>query len=266
MFDLTVKYIGRGKYNSNPIIFQEKIGTYGNYGEDAFFIKDLYDTCFFGVFDGVSGVSNSGIDPAEFPFEFAKDMTYKLDKSLNIPEEIFITKNTITEKNFYGSSTINICSFDKNLGILKNYNLGDSYCVVLRQNENKEYKMIMESFIQQHEFNYPYQLSNLPHGLIHLPNSIKKFEIQLEKNDIIISSTDGLWDNLFLQEIIDLLNKSDNLDKLMIDVINKINYLFDNIDNFERIGPFALNCIKNDNPYRKHSKKDDVTILIAKVD
>jgi serine/threonine protein phosphatase PrpC len=79
MFNLTVKYIGKGKYNSNPI-FQEKIGTYGNYGEDAFFIKDLHDISFFGVFDGVSGVSNSGIDPAEFPFEFAKEMTYKLDK------------------------------------------------------------------------------------------------------------------------------------------------------------------------------------------
>jgi serine/threonine protein phosphatase PrpC len=266
MFNLTVKYIGKGKSDFIPIIFKEKLGTYGNFGEDAIFIKHLKDISFFGVFDGVSGVSNNGIDPAEFPFEFSKEMILKLNENSNIPEEIFAIKNILTEKSFIGSSTLNISSFNKNTGVFKNFNLGDSYSVILRKDKNNKYEKIIDSIIQQHSFNHPYQLSNLQHSVIHFPNSIQKFEIQLEKNDLIISSTDGLWDNLFLEEIIDILNKSDNLDKFVNDAMNKINYLFDNIDNFERIGPFALNCIKNNNPYRKHSKIDDVSILIAKVD
>jgi len=111
--------------------------------------------------------------------------------------------------------------------MLHSFCLGDSSFLVLRPRENnKALYSVYRSTEQQHSFNCPYQLSNLPksnkfqelieQGLGRLINLLSRTNhtlndsvldaqtemIPLKVGDIIIAGTDGLFDNLYEEDII----------------------------------------------------------------
>lgn len=64
-----------------------------------------------------------------------------------------------------GSSTICLCTLEGNH--LKVANLGDSGMILLRYNHEEEgSKVISCTQEQQHEFNAPFQLANIPQDLL----------------------------------------------------------------------------------------------------
>ena len=53
---------------------------------------------------------------------------------------------------------------------------------------------------QQHDFNFPFQLSS-GDGMSDPPEAASTFSVPMVENDIIIAGTDGLFDNVFTDEI-----------------------------------------------------------------
>ena len=53
---------------------------------------------------------------------------------------------------------------------------------------------------QQHDFNFPFQLSS-GEGMSDPPEASSTFSVPVVENDIIVTGTDGLFDNIFTDEI-----------------------------------------------------------------
>lgn len=126
----------------------------------------------------------------------------------------------------YGSSTLLMCIFNDSM--LYSYCLGDSAFIVLRPRENspKNLYSVYRSLEQQHSFNCPFQLANLPKpqsypkllekGYSRLISLLSKTNhtmndsaldaqtemIPLKTGDIIVAGTDGLFDNIYEEDII----------------------------------------------------------------
>ncbi|CAI2385446.1 unnamed protein product [Moneuplotes crassus] len=110
-----------------------------------------------------------------------------------------------------GSSTACVCALNTTSGEMEVSNIGDSGFLVIRKN------IIYQSEEQQHSFNAPYQLTRMPLGFARKhkifgyysdkPKDSKNYTCRLQKGDIVILATDGLFDNLYSKDIIRIVNK-----------------------------------------------------------
>jgi len=94
--------------------------------------------------------------------------------------------------NIIGSSTACIIAIDGNK--LTASNLGDSGIRNIRNG-----KVILASESQQHRFNMPFQLGTDSDDT---PDSAEPLECTLQDGDIIVLGTDGLFDNMYDEDII----------------------------------------------------------------
>ncbi|ORY62179.1 phosphatase 2C-like domain-containing protein [Pseudomassariella vexata] len=194
-------------------------------GQDAFFIARMGDSnaIAFGVADGVGGWEESGVDPADFSHGFCDYMAagayeYKPDGS-GPP----LTARSLMQKGYddvcndrsipAGGSTacVAIASEDGTLDVA---NLGDSGFVQLRLNAVHSY-----SEPQTHAFNTPYQLSVIPASMLARaaafggaqlcdhPKDADVTKHTLKHGDILVVASDGLWDNLFNQDILRIASR-----------------------------------------------------------
>ena len=85
---------------------------------------------------------------------------------------------------------------------MKSCNLGDSGFMLLRPN-GSELTKVYRSETQQYYFDCPFQTGN--HS--RTPPSAEAFETthEVNPNDIVVLGTDGLWDNLFDEDVISLI-------------------------------------------------------------
>lgn len=79
-------------------------------------------------------------------------------------------------------------------------NLGDCGISVIRHNS-----YVFRSEEQQHAFNFPYQLGTRSRDQ---PRHANAFNVKLEKGDIIVMASDGLFDNVFDMDILGLVNST----------------------------------------------------------
>ncbi|KAI9307075.1 phosphatase 2C-like domain-containing protein [Cunninghamella echinulata] len=178
-------------------------------GEDAFFRRS--DA--IGVADGVGGWSgNQAADPALFSRQLMHYAYMELERFDNRDDPCFndydnVDPVYILQKSYeesmslaekegiFGSCTacLAILRHDE----LRIANIGDCGISVIRHND-----YIFRSEEQQHSFNFPYQLGT---GSPDRPKDAQAFNIKVEKNDIIIMGSDGLYDNLFDKEILSII-------------------------------------------------------------
>ncbi|KAI0852501.1 protein serine/threonine phosphatase 2C [Daldinia vernicosa] len=194
-------------------------------GQDAFFISRVGDTnaVAFGIADGVGGWEDSGVDPADFSHSFCDYMAsaayeHRLDTAGSS-----LTARSLMQKGYddvcqdgsiyAGGSTasIGIASED---GKLEVANLGDSGFVHLRLNAVHSY-----SEPQTHAFNTPYQLSIVPASMLaraaafggaqlcDYPKDADVTQHTLKHGDILVFASDGVWDNLFNQDILRIASR-----------------------------------------------------------
>ncbi|XP_042482317.1 probable protein phosphatase 2C 80 [Macadamia integrifolia] len=78
--------------------------------------------------------------------------------------------------------------------------VGDSGFIVIRGEE-----IIFSSPSQQRRFNYPFQLGKHSHS--DNPSVACESKVEVEEGVIIVAGTDGLFDNLFQEEIINIVNQ-----------------------------------------------------------
>ncbi|KAJ1350639.1 hypothetical protein KIN20_006472 [Parelaphostrongylus tenuis] len=170
----------------------------GMYGDDACFISRFKNTFVVGVADGVGGWRKYGIDPSEFSRKLMRECEKRVASGDFDPRK----PETLLEKAFkataeaprpVGSSTA--CVLVVHQEMLYSANLGDSGFMVVRNG-----RVIIKSEEQVHYFNAPFQLTLPPEGyrgfIGDTPDLADKSEIRVQKGDIIVLATDGLWDNL----------------------------------------------------------------------
>lgn len=194
-------------------------------GQDAFFIARVGDTSSvaLGVADGVGGWEESGVDPADFSHSFCDYMALAAyDHTLDDARPP-LTARTLMQDGYdqvcddksipAGGSTacVTILSED---GVMDVANLGDSGFVQLRLNAVHH-----ASEAQTHAFNTPYQLSVIPASMLaraaafggaqlcDYPKDADVTTHQLKHGDVLVFATDGVWDNLFNQDILRIASR-----------------------------------------------------------
>ncbi|KAG7620729.1 PPM-type phosphatase domain [Arabidopsis suecica] len=160
-------------------------------GEDAHFI--CAEEQALGVADGVGGWAELGIDAGYYSRELMSNSVNAIQdepKGSIDPARVLEKAHTCTKSQ--GSSTACIIALT-NQG-LHAINLGDSGFMVVCEGHT-----VFRSPVQQHDFNFTYQLESGRNG--DLPSSGQVFTVAVAPGDVIIAGTDGLFDNLYNNEI-----------------------------------------------------------------
>jgi len=219
-------------------------------GEDACFVSS--DGKVLAVADGVGGWADVGVDPALYSkglMKGVKELTEKPSYSKN-PVDIMQAGFFATD-GIKGSSTCCVCVLDN--GILRSANLGDSGFVVIRDKE-----ILYRSKEQQYSFNFPYQLGELGGTQ---PQESDQRELELKEGDLVIVGTDGLFDNVFDSQLLEIANKGTNV----TDISSKLAKKAQEVGLSDTAtSPFSKSAIKTGHSFRG-GKLDDVTIIVAKV-
>jgi len=185
------------------------------------------DSCFVsphavGVADGVGGMAayaHYGVDSALFAAEImdiaAKKLTAHHDSSCSNckpPHDHAMEAMEFAESSVqsFGAATMVVGFVECNtLGVA---NLGDSGFMLLRR-ERRRLEIVAQSSEQHHRWNCPYQLTRLPPSLAEkFPGFAKDttadcetYNISLHAGDLLIFYSDGLRDNLHLDEILHIV-------------------------------------------------------------
>jgi protein phosphatase PTC7 len=152
-----------------------------------------------------------------------------------------------------GSCTICVVTLDPDIGILNSAYLGDSIFSVYRN-----YREILQTHEQQHQFNKPYQVGTEGDN----PASALKHHMQLSEGDVIVLGSDGLWDNLSKDQIEGIVRNALTLDFIAEEVALR-SYRYSlmgdyNSPFYEKAKKLGINCPKT-------GKSDDITVVAATV-
>ncbi|KAH0458686.1 hypothetical protein IEQ34_011500 [Dendrobium chrysotoxum] len=160
-------------------------------GEDAHFICD--DEQAIGVADGVGGWADVGVNAGQYARELMVNSVSAIqDEPQGLIDPARVLEKAYLNTKAKGSSTACIVALTER-GIHA-VNLGDSGFIIVRDGST-----ILRSPVQQHDFNFTYQLES-GNGC-DLPSSAQVFTLAVEAGDVIVVGTDGLFDNLYSNEI-----------------------------------------------------------------
>lgn len=165
-------------------------------GEDAYFVACKN---WFGVADGVGQWSFEGINAGLYARELMENCEKivsewgKLESTT--PDQV-LAKSAAAARS-PGSSTVLVGYFDGQ--VLHVANIGDSGFIVIRNGT-----VYRRSTPMVYGFNFPLQIGrgDDPTKLI------QSYAIDLDEGDVIVTATDGLFDNLYEQEVAAIVNKS----------------------------------------------------------
>jgi protein phosphatase PTC7 len=176
-------------------------------GEDAHFVAA--DEGIFGVFDGVGGWASHGVDAGAFSRDLAARCSSQLlsgrSASLDLAGGLAAG---LAEVSCLGSCTACLLRIDRRDGALTALNLGDSGFRIFRPAASSAKRPCMQveaaSQPQQHYFNCPLQLGG---GSADAPSDGDAYSAAVQPGDLVLLATDGLFDNLFDDEIASLVDE-----------------------------------------------------------
>ncbi|XP_062094002.1 probable protein phosphatase 2C 55 [Humulus lupulus] len=218
-------------------------------GEDAHFVCE--DKQIIGVADGIGGWAKRGIDAGEYARQLMnRCINAIVDNDITHPRQILEEAFMANAKaNIQGSSTA--CILRLNNGVLHAVNVGDSGFMLFRNN-----KFIYRSPTQQWRFNAPYQLGNSRDT----PECAVEVKIAVIPGDIIILGTDGLFDNMFVSDIEEVLRTPPNLSDAFWLAEYSRHYSLKK----DRKSPFSEAATKAGQPCTG-GKFDDITVIVARI-
>jgi len=156
-------------------------------GEDACYCDDELLV----VLDGVGGWNEVGVDPGLFSKQLVA-LIQEQDRRQDLKSVLVEAVKQTTVK---GSSTAVLARLDD--GVLKTCNLGDSGYAVFGVKGGKQVQLKFRSKEQQYEFDFPFQCGTN----CDLPYEAQDNEHVLEPNDLIVLGSDGLFDNLYDEDV-----------------------------------------------------------------
>ncbi|KAL9241757.1 hypothetical protein vseg_015826 [Gypsophila vaccaria] len=159
-------------------------------GEDAHFICE--EKHVIGVADGVGGWADVGVDAGFYARLLMSNSVAAIKESKGSVDPAKVLEVAHANTKVIGSSTACIVALtDKGIHAI---NLGDSAFIVIREGST-----VFRSPVQQYGFNFPYQLANGNGG--DLPSSGQVFTFPVASGDVLVAGTDGLFDNMYDNEI-----------------------------------------------------------------
>ncbi|KAI7862737.1 phosphatase 2C-like domain-containing protein [Spinellus fusiger] len=269
---------------------EETLYLSAQYGDDAYFRRN--DA--LGVADGVGGwKTRSGANPALYSLKLMHYAQYEIGRiksTLQQPggyeKDIESSLIPVDILNTAYQHTTQDARLEDELRVA---NIGDCGVSVIRKDS-----IIFRSEEQQHSFNFPYQLGT---ASCDTPLDSQKFSLKVEEGDIIILGSDGLFDNLYDEEILEEVNKcmgrpihSDSEDDELEEVcVESIKDAFLECSTPNKPDPQAISDAlafrakgvseDRDNPsspfqlramdegmYYQGGKPDDITVVVAVVD
>lgn len=169
------------------------------------------------------------------------------------------TKTILTRQQETGSSTIILAALNENDNSLEVLNIGDSSIWVIRDGE-----VIFTVNHAAKSENCPRQIGT---NSTQLPSAIvSPYAIPVEEGDLILMCSDGVSDNLWINEITEILkskyNPAEGIGSLQEAADNIVHEATDrSFDNFA-VCPYQLNA----SPYSSGGgKTDDISVLLAEV-
>jgi len=223
-------------------------------GEDAFFIGTYDGNLALGVADGVGGWGHQGIDPSLVSKGLMLGAKHAVEKLGQLDPVEIMEYGRKQVQHITGSSTALVIVLTHGLTKLAAANLGDSGFMVIRDNE-----VFYRSEEMQHFFNFPYQLGT---GHTTTAYDSQVISLDLQAGDVIVAGTDALFDNLFDEEIVDIVkNGSPNEN-----VANTLAMAVFNRGYTSHPSPFMkvahrLGLIDTD----RGGKPDDITVLVTRI-
>jgi protein phosphatase PTC7 len=264
-------------------------------GEDAYAEGAL----FAGVADGVGGwaasdpTSDSGLFSRSILHyaisDFTKNSLCSTSKKKSLLEDrvcksqvdlvAFIDHAHRKTEHIKGSTTVALTLLQDN--ILHCANLGDSGILILRpekepNSDRIQLKTVLRSEEQQHRFNMPFQISYYDKATKYRGDVASKADlwtVEVQEKDIIIAATDGVLDNLFDRDMIQIVQDA-GLDQIQSNEeiqskasvaalkIGELSHRYGE-DN-QRDGPFAAHAKKFGYRY-SGGKPDDIAVVVAVV-
>lgn len=200
----------------------------------------LRNVTYFGVADGVGSWREYNVDPREFSHRLMQECENILLEACHstpdqggskfrrviAPGEILTQAyERVKAENVIGSCTACVALFDNVRHQLHFSNLGDSGIIVLRHIDSEvagslkrdrvtpraertsDLRIAFVSQQQLFSFNHPYQIGWTGEDMGNEPNSFKSprnsctTSIHLRRGDIIVMATDGLFDNVDIDDI-----------------------------------------------------------------
>lgn len=216
-------------------------------GEDSYFIST--DGSVIGIFDGVGGWADSGIDPRDYSYILSEGCSQGVEESLLTDPLSILNYGYKKSLSIMGSSTACILSIKGSS--LDALNVGDSGFRIVRDN-----RVVYGSKEQQHSFNLPYQLGPSSNDK---PEHGDAYKYTLKEGDIVIVGTDGLFDNLYDETIISLLNKKSTAQE-MAQALSREAYMISKSHSANT--PFSR-CAQKAGFYFQGGKEDDISVIVA---
>ncbi|XP_068616769.1 protein phosphatase PTC7 homolog isoform X1 [Brachionichthys hirsutus] len=242
------------------------------YGDDACFTATHRSADVLGVADGVGGWRDYGVDPSQFSGTLMKTCERLVKEGRFVPSSPVgiltasyceLLQNKVP---LQGSSTACIVVLDRRGHRLHAANLGDSGFLLVRGGE-----VVHRSDEQQHYFNTPFQLTIAPPGaegavLSDSPDAADSSSFDVQLGDIILTATDGLFDNMpdsmILQELQKLQNS--NYESIQRTARSIAEQAHDLAYDPDYMSPFAQFACDNGLSVRG-GKPDDITVLLSVV-
>ncbi|EQC40958.1 hypothetical protein SDRG_02021 [Saprolegnia diclina VS20] len=224
-------------------------------GEDAAFVSPTA----VGVADGVGGWATKGIDSGAY-----SRALMKVCEATPVSNPVARLNAAYEAASVPGSSTACVVSLQGDE--ITAANLGDSGFLHCRQEDNK-WTLLFESPPQCHYFNCPLQLGMDSRDQ---PKHADVTQHTALPNDLILVATDGVFDNLFTEELLQLLDQiseihpptPDNMPvfaKIIAEVTQKV------AASETRMTPFAVSARHAGYKSTTGGKMDDITVVTALV-
>jgi len=251
-------------------------------GEDAYIMCTAPDgTMITAVLDGVGGWAAVGVDSGMYSRALAERIGIEFDawvgrqtmmKSRKMPARAFMQESqrpllTILERAFEHVDDLGIpgtCTACLSLllpcGKLHVLNLGDSGLRVIRNS-----RIVFATVEQQVSFNYPRQIGT---GSVDIPADGDYAIVDVQTGDLIVTGSDGVWDNVWEHEYLALIRDSRNLEyqtslDLLAGKIADTAQMRGRDPNY--LSPFASNALRAGLTNCLGGKLDDTTVVVQKV-
>ena len=228
-----------------------------------------------GVADGVGGWKLYGIDPSKFSRQLMQNCEmlvesgqFEATKPTSLLANAYNEMKKSGEQKVFGSSTACVTMVSHESGTMYTANMGDSGLFVVRDGT-----LVHGTEEQTHCFNTPFQLSlpppeHMERGtLIDSPNDADVYKFQAQDGDIILLGTDGVFDNVDINILLELINTlkgkkidSNDLQKCCDAIALTAQDLSRN-ENF--LSPFARNAIYHGYRDMYGGKEDDISVILA---
>lgn len=165
-----------------------------------------------------------------------------------------------------GSSTAVLAKFDTSKeNFIKTTNLGDSGYTLLRPLGEGKFKQLFRSKEQQYSFNFPYQCGTGAE----LPYAADDNEHEVQDNDVLILASDGMYDNLYDEDVVYCVEpKPDSIHlpfdhKRIGECLANMALKLGEMQNYQ--SPFAKNAQAVGRNYPNQGKADDIAVIVATV-